>query len=273
MRRLALSLGLSALIAFGVPHPGSAQRFFDFDDREALAGEGLADPNSGFTFCRLRYRSVRSDNSGGGWTVDYPRGERNLLWRLSQLTPTKTPRTADGEPKFTVVRATDLELYQCPFLMASDVGEMGLDDDEVVALRDYLLKGGFLWADDYWGEEARADFASQIQRVLPEFAIVELPLTHPLFDIVYEIPEVPQIPNLGFWERSGGGTSEMGQWSEIPTLRAILDETGRMMVVMTHNTDIADGWEREGDSVGYFESFSPDAYAVGVNIAVWMMTH
>jgi len=68
-------------------------------------------------------------------------------------------------------------------------------------------------------------------------------------------------------------TSEMGQWSQIPTLRAIHDATGRVMVVMTHNTDIADGWEREGDSAGYFESFSPDAYAVGVNIAVWLMTH
>ncbi len=74
-------------------------------------------------------------------------------------------------------------------------------------------------------------------------------MTHPLFDVVYAVPEVPQIPNLGFWERSGGGTSEMGQWSEIPTLRAIVDATGRIMVVMTHNTDIADGWEREGDSV------------------------
>src|SRR5687767_2514090 len=131
MRQLSLSLLLSALITFTGPDLGSAQRFFDSDRRDELAGEGLPDPNAGFTFCRLRYRSVRGDGSGGGWTVDYPRGERNLLWRLSQLTPTKTPRTADGEPKFTVVRATDLELYQCPFLMASDVGEMGLDPDEV----------------------------------------------------------------------------------------------------------------------------------------------
>jgi hypothetical protein len=90
---------------------------------------------------------------------------------------------------------------------------------------------------------------------------------------VFNIWEVPQIANIGFWRRSGGGTSERGAESATPHFRAILDADGRIMVAMTHNTDIQDAWEREGEDPGFFESFAPDGYSLGINVLVYAMTH
>ncbi len=258
----------------GVLPPGElrAQEFWG-NQTPVRPGLGLPDLPGGFTFCRLAYTSVRRTPSGSGWTVDFPRGDRHLTLRLSELTPTPISRWSVGEPGFAVVRATDPELFRCPFLFASDVGELGFSPAEAEAMREYLLKGGFLWADDFWGTPSWNFFVAEMAHVLPEYPIVDLPLTHPLFDIVYHVPEIPQIPNLGFWRRTGGLTSELGSDSEVASMRAILDEAGRILVLMTHNTDIADGWEREPDDAAYFALFSPDAYAIGLNVLVWVMTH
>lgn len=227
----------------------------------------------GFTFCRLLYSSNRREPLGQGWRTDYPDGDWNLTLRLSQLTTTRTSRWEDGRPGYAVVRATDSELFQCPFLFGSDVGTADFTPDEVAGLREYLLKGGLLWVDDFWGTRAWRQWADVMGRVLPEFEIVDLPLDHPLFSIVYRIEEIPQIPSIQYWYQSGGDTSERGLQSSTPTIRAIMDEDGRVLVLMSHNTDIADGWEREGDDPTFFALFSPDAYAIGVNILVWTMTH
>lgn len=234
---------------------------------------GLPDQPGGFTFCRLVYQSVRSEQAGYGWSTDYPRGDLNLTLRLSELTTASISGWHDGEVGISAVRATDPELYRCPFLFASDVGTLGFSPAEVDALRSYFLKGGFLWVDDYWGTAAWNQFASEIGRVLPEYPIVDLPLDHALFSIVYTVERIPQIPHMQFWRSSGGQTSERGPDSAEPHLRAILDEHGRILVLMSHNTDIADGWEREADDAAFFALFSPAAYAVGINVLVWMMTH
>jgi len=272
MHRSSCFLIMAAVGLLAQATPTAAQQFWGTYTPVQL-GAGLPDRPGGFTFCRLAYTSVRNTPSGNGWRVDFPQGDRHLSMRLSELTPTPISRWSFGEPGFTVVRATDPELFQCPFLFASDVGQLGFSEAEVAAMRGYLLKGGFFWADDFWGSAEWIYFAREFERVLPEFEFVDLPLDHPLFSIVYQVNEIPQIPNLGFWRRSGGQTSEQGADSAVPHLRAILDETGRILVLATHNTDIADGWEREADDDLYFALFSPDAYAIGVNVAVWMMTH
>ena len=227
----------------------------------------------GFTFCRLRYLQTRQEQRGQGWSTDYPNADRNLTTRLSELTPTSVSHWEDGRPGFVVVEAMSPQLYECPFLFASDVGTASFDADEVLRLRDYFAKGGFLWADDFWGTEAWRHWAEQMELVFPDLRIQDLPPDHPLFSIVYAVEEVPQIPSIQYWRESGGGTSEMGAQSATPRLRAIRDDTGRILVLMSHNTDIADGWEREGEDYEFFASFSPDAYALGVNILVWIMTH
>ena len=84
---------------------------------------------------------------------------------------------------------------------------------------------------------------------------------------------MPQIPNIGFFIGSGGGTSEQGADSAVPHARGIADADGRLMMLMTHNTDIADAWEREGDDPSYFYNFSPRGYAFGINAVLYALTH
>jgi hypothetical protein len=127
--------------------------------------------------------------------------------------------------------------------------------------------------DDFWGTTAWRNWEAQLRRLLPEYAIQDLPPDHRLFTTHFIVPEVPQIPSIRFWSASRGLTSERGADSETPTLRAVLGEHGRIMVLMSHNTDIADGWEREADNVEFFHLFSPRAYGVGINVALWVLTH
>ena len=153
---------------------------------------------------------------------------------------------------------------------------MTLSPEEVVRLRDYLLKGGFLWVDDFWGTREWEQWAAEISKVLPpsQYPIIDLPLEHALFRTMFNIWEVPQISHIGFWRRTGGrSTSERGADSAVPHFRAISDERGRILVAMTHNTDIQDAWEREGEDPGFFEQFSPDGYALGINVVLYAMTH
>ena len=228
----------------------------------------------GFTFCRLQYRPVRREWLGTGWTTDYPDGDRNLPLRLSQLTSTEIARDEWGDPFHAVVTASEPALYECPFLFASDVGTIGFSDAEADQLRDYLLKGGFLWADDFWGDYAWRNWTAEMRKVLPGRPIVPVPPDHMVFHTLYSVDSIPQIPSIQYWRMSGrGGTSERGTESAMPTMHGIIDESGRLLVVMTHNTDIADGWEREGEDDEFFHLFSPNAYAVGINVILYALTH
>jgi hypothetical protein len=260
------------LAAVGVAH---AQRFF----REGSYATRLAPaqmPDAGFVVCRLAYRSVRAEPSGIGWQTDYPYAEINLTTRLSELTKTRVSRDANQRPNFYVVRPLDPALYNCPFIVASDAGTVGFRDDEAERLRNYLLKGGFFWADDFWGSEAWNQWASQIGRVLPpdQFPIEDISLEDPLLHSMFDIKEIPQITNIQFWRRFGGTeTSERGSDSSVVHLRVIRDSHRRIMVLMTHNTDVADSWEREGEDPAFFYQFSPAGYALGIDILLYAMTH
>src|SRR5438093_9449947 len=91
--------------------------------------------------------------------------------------------------------------------MMTEVGALYMDQQEAAALRDYLLKGGFLWADDFWGEYAWSVWRTEIAKALPEYQPVDLPLSHSLFHMLYQVNKVPQIPSIGSWFALGGGTS------------------------------------------------------------------
>ncbi len=106
-----------------------------------------------------------------------------------------------------------------------------------------------------------------------EFPIRDLPPDHPFWRAMFELKELPQIPSINSWSRSGGETSERGEDGAVPHIRGISDRHGRLMVLMTHNTDISDAWEREGEDPRYFYLFSPNGYAVGINVIVYAMTH
>jgi Domain of unknown function (DUF4159) len=233
-------------------------------------------PDAGFTFCRIMYERVRLEPMGMGWTTDYPYAEVNLMTRLSELTRTTISRDSSGQPNHWVVRLTDKALFNCPFTMASDVGTLGLTPQERDGLRQYLLKGGFLWVDDFWGTAAWDHWTTEIAGVLSpaQYPIVDVPADDPLFRSQFNVTHMPQITNIQFWRSVGGSTtSERGADSEESHFRVIRDEQGRVMVVMTHNTDIADSWEREGEDPAFFRQFSPAGYAFGINVLLHAMAH
>jgi hypothetical protein len=229
--------------------------------------------DGGFTHCKVMYTSVRREANGMGWATDYPYAAINLLTRLKELTKTRVSMGPEREPNYWVVRLTDPALFSCPFTMATDVGTAEFDDAEVTALRAYLLKGGFLWVDDFWGTRAWTQWSAQMQRVLPEYPIVDVAPDHPLRHTMFDIATVPQVTSINFWRRSGGATSERGPDSPAANLRMIADAAGRILVLMTHNTDIGDSWEREGEDREFFLQFSPEGYALGINAVLYSLTH
>lgn len=234
----------------------------------------LAD--SRFAFCKLMYDSVRWEQSGIGWSTDYPYAGINLMTRLSELTKTTISRDEAGDVNHWVVRLTDPGLFDCPFVMATDVGTVGLSGEEAQHLNEYLLKGGFLWVDDFWGERAWTQWEQEIEKALPrsQYPIVDIPPDHPVLRTFFALPNVPQVTNIRFWRFSRGRvTSERGEETQDVHFRGIADRQGRLMVIMTHNTDIGDSWEREGEDPEFFHQFAPDGYALAMDVLVYAMTH
>lgn len=263
---------LAVCVAFAIGLAATADAQF----RRGFFGVSLARPadyDGRFHFCRLVYDSSRT-GAGGSWRTDFPRADINMSIRLSELTRTRVSFTA-AQPNTLLVRPTDDMLFQCPFVLMSAPGSAGFSDADAQRLREFLLKGGFLWADDFWGSYQWDQWVTQIRKVLPatDYAIVDLPLSHPLLTTQFVVREVPQIPNIGYFMRSGGDTSEQGADSETPHARIISDETGRAMVLITHNTDIADSWEREGDDPTFFYRFGAPGYAFGINAILYALTH
>jgi hypothetical protein len=242
------------------------------------AGAGIRLPptdfsDGRFTICKWWFRSNRSEPGGVGWSTDYPFGEINLLTRLSELTRIPVSRDDRGDYNYWVVRLTDDQLFECPILVGSDVGTAALSPTEVQRLRDYLLKGGFLWVDDFWGTAAWDQWSQQISRVLPEFPIVDVPPGDPIRQQLFVVATVKQVPSIFSWGGPGSDTRERGSDSPHADFRAIADAHGRIMVAMTHNTDIGDSMEREGEDPNYFAEFSPDGYALATNIVLYALTH
>ena len=231
---------------------------------------------NGFAFGRLMYRQVTSEPLGHGWNTDYPDGDQNLMIRLAELTRAHVRLDPhSGDPDHYVVTAGSPEIFSFPFLFMSDSGTAGFDELEAANLREYLLRGGLLYADDFWGDSAWHHFADQMAKVLPpeEYPLVDIPLDHPILHQLYDLEEIPQVPSIQFWSW-GQGTSELGVESAEPHFRGIFDRDGRIMVLATHNTDIADGWEREGQSREFFELFSlPASYPMGINILIYALSH
>jgi hypothetical protein len=270
--RIVGALAVLAVLAFGI-EAGYAQRIFA--GFYGTTPPRFAKPTSfqgSFTFCRAMFSSNRREKRG--WDTDYPGADINFSIRLSELTRTRVARQSPGgDPEYVVVRLTDPELFKCPFLLMEDAGTIVLSDDEVASFRDFLRKGGFVFVSDYWGPLAREQFDEEIRRVLPpsDYATVELPLDHPLWRSQFVMKEVPQMPSIQSWRRSGGNTDR--GVSDPVDARAIVDAHGRIMVLMMHNTDIPDGWEREGEDPEYFYRFSPDAYSTGINAFLYAVTH
>jgi hypothetical protein len=282
---------IGALLLAGVLAAGLAlaQRSARTDDpktaREDLAKSGEEFPvwkvdehfpNDVFTFVRIKY-SVEGKHGYGHdplerWHIDAPYSDLNFSFRLQQVTSLKV--NPDGK----YIELTDKELFDYPFIYIVEPGRLTFTDVEVDILRRYLLNGGFLMFDDFWGDREWAGFVYEIKRVFPGREIIDLPLDHPIFHCVFDLKEKPQVPGVdwGIESQYTGVTWETnhGPGAQEVHYRAILDDKGRIMVMICHNTDLGDGWEREGESEYYFREFSEKkAYPMGINIVFYAMTH
>jgi hypothetical protein len=224
-----------------------------------------------FTFVRIK-RQRSPYKRGGSWKTDTPDSDLNLSFRLQQVTSIKV------DPDGRYLGLTEKELADYPLIYMVEPGTLTFDDDEVQALRKYLLNGGFLWVDDFWGDSEWEGMEEEIKKVFPDRNFVELELTHPIYHCVFEIKAKNQIPNYRVGEASQytGITWETDHDGDVRTVhhRAIFDDKGRMMVLATHNTDNGDGWEREGEYHYFFEHFSEKtAYPLAINVIFYVMTH
>lgn len=234
-----------------------------------------------FTFVRIHYS--RGERGYGGWRrrgndwdTDHPDADLNLSYRLQQMTSMKV------HPTGRVLEIGDPELFRYPFIYIVEPGSLTFEDAEVPILRRYLLHGGFLMLDDFWGDDEWENLESEIKRVFPDRQITDIPRTHPLFHCVFDIPNDLnlQLPAVGYGMelREGDVTWEPRKRYDTggteAHIRGIYDDQGRLCVIICHNTDNGDGWEREGYNEYYFREFSEKkAYPLGINIIFYALTH
>ncbi len=216
----------------------------------------------GFYFTRAIYTGLRRGYFDS-WSVDFPKADRQFLIGLRRLTNIEAYELENP------VRLDDPNLRRYPFLYALEVGYMSLTEPEVVGLREYLLAGGFLLIDDFWGTVEWRNFESEMQRVLPGYAIVDLPASHPMLRVFYEIEEIVQVPNVQQGQMGGPTWERDGYY---PALRGIFDDQGRLIVVINWNTDLGDAWEW-AENPFYPLKYSNFAYEMGINAIVYAMSH
>jgi hypothetical protein len=238
-----------------------------------------------FTFARVIFQSDSThDPFRGfgwrlGWWVDYPDADLNLSYRLQQLTSLQT------DPDCRVLKLTDPALSDYPLLYLEHAGYMRLSEAETKALRNYLASGGALFVNDFWSAREWDGFADQIARVLPHRAWQELTTDHPLFRCVFDLRGPMhrlRVPTMQFWNpgfdpldpQSPPHRIFRGEGADEMHIRAMFDDQGRIQILVIHNSDVSDGWEREAENEFYFSRFSEKiAYPLGINIVFFLMMH
>ncbi len=226
-----------------------------------------------FTFARLKFDADTGYGLGNGrlWDDDTPEADLTLTYRLFQTTCLKVRPGLN----FIDITAKDIENY--PFVYTAASGRMVLSDDEVTTLRRYLLNGGFLMADDFWGDDQWHHFYDQMKRVFPDREPVLLTLDHRIFHEVFDFNKLPQIPSVGAFFNYGvsydPGPSYVEKGHD-PLYYAIYDDKQRMMMLICLNNHFGDGWEHESEDQTYFDRFSePMGYPMFINILFYATTH
>src|SRR5262245_52141640 len=253
LKRTALSLACILLLLPVV--------FVAFQQQSVLKDEDSPE----FYFTRLIYSEGFSGGRFGSWATDYPEADYKFMWGVQRMTKIRV------FPDPHEVRIMDPELFKFPYLYAVEVGRgMTFSSQEAARLREYLLRGGFWHVDDFWGPDQFRNFYNQIQKVFPDRPLVELPLTHEVFHTHFEVTEVMQIPNVN------NGCRGAQTWQDArdikPRVFGISDDDGRLMVMVTYNSDLGDAWEWM-DEPCYPALYSGQAYRMGINFLVYAMTH
>jgi len=202
---------------------------------------------------------------GGGWATDFPASDCKFMWGVERLTGI---RVFDKAPH--VVSALDPELSSYPYLYIVEPSRMYLTDEEAKSLREYLLRGGFVHIDDFWGLRQRAAVEEELSKIFPDRPPVKLDLKHEVFHTFFDVNQVMQIPNVSNG-CNGGRTWESADETE-PMIFGISDDNNRLMALITYNSDLGDAWEWM-DNPCYPEMYSGQAYRMGINFIVYAMSH
>jgi hypothetical protein len=214
----------------------------------------------------LREGEGGSGNGLGVWATDYPASDCKYMWGVERLT---NIRVYDRSPHS--VGIMDPKLFEYPYLYAVEVGYMDLSQEEAGRLREYFVRGGFLHADDFWGPDQLENFVYQMEKVFPDRPLELLPLTHEVFHTFFDVDKIVQIPGIGYARRGGGATWQDSR-DTTPRVYGVSDDSGRLMVMMTYNSDLGDAWEWMDDP-DYPEIFSSQAYRMGINFIIYAMSH
>jgi Domain of unknown function (DUF4159) len=226
-----------------------------------------------FRFARLAY----SDNSmlgfggfrrgrEGSWLTDAPEAEQHVLAGIRRLT--RIDAIDPESESFVSVRPGDAELFEYPFLYGVEVGRWYLSDEEAANLREYLLRGGFMMVDDFHGSAQWESFMESLRRVFPEREVIDLPADHEIFHVLYDLDQKQQIP--GVFALMSGRTYE--QDGVDPHWRGVLDDSGRVMIIINHNMDLGDAWEH-ADTPEYPHELTTLAYRFAINYAMYALSH
>jgi hypothetical protein len=233
----------------------------------ATAGSGDA-PSNEFHFLRMEYVDLQQSRRGfgrGWWRQDWPEADAHFTQGLKRLT-----RIDVGEGRHLPM--TDDRIFDYPWTYATQTGYWNLSREETDRMREYLLRGGFLVTDDFFGEEDWELFADTMERVLPDRPILELQADHPMMHVMYDINERTQIPGLRHLRRGPGGSIVAIPQGTGPHWRALDDDKGRMVVAINFQMDVGDAWEH-ADMPEYPAEMTGLAYRFGINYIIYAMTH
>ncbi len=206
----------------------------------AAAPTTVAAP-AALTIARLRYEG------GGDWYAN-PSSIPNLLAAISERT---TIRVAREEARVTPL---DARLADYPFVHATGHGTIRFSDAEAARLREYLLQGGFLHVDDNYGLDE--SFRAAVKKIFPDRELVDVPLSHPIYHIVYELPRgLPKIHEHDAKPARGYGVF-VGE---------------RLVLFYSHESDLGNGWE---DPKTYNDppALREQALRMGVNLFAYAVT-
>jgi hypothetical protein len=238
------------------------RRFQFFEDEEDNPAAIPADAHEKreYQFARLRYPGI--GGRGRSWTVDYPKADRQFVQGVQRLTRIHTQSIE------AVVDLESDEIFKYPWVYAVEVGHWDLPDDQAQKLREYLLRGGFLMADDFHGTWEWDVFMASMNRVFPDRPVVDINDKDAILHVLYDLEERFQVPGIQYWY-SGRSWERDGVE---PRWAAIHDDKGRIMVAVCHNMDLGDAWEW-ADHPRYPERYASLAYRVGINYIIYAMTH
>jgi len=231
----------------------------DYEDAKRIYQGPL--PSNQIIFARLIYHG-RIPGYFKNWYTDYPKGDHLLIQGLKRLT------NLDIADEGRVVAINDPDLFRYPLVYSSEVGQMVLSNDDAAIMREYLLRGGFWFMDDFWGTTEWASMEAQMKKVFPEFVIKDIPTSHPLFHSFFDVDRVMQVPSLAYVYY--GVTYEQDGFEG--ECKGIFDEKGRLMVVINHNTDLGDAYEW-ADDPRYPMAFTGYAYRHALNLILYAMSH